>query len=104
GQARIKRNNSSLAPFTFPLLLQGAFEDEFVVLPVDRYDVFFTEGAIEHETRDGVLDVLLDRALERPRAEDRVEARAGQLRDGGIGDFQTHLALGQALTQSLQLD
>jgi hypothetical protein len=59
---------------------------------------------LQDELGDRVLDLLLDGALERPRAEHRIEAHAGNLRQRGIGDFELHLLLFQAFGQALELD
>jgi hypothetical protein len=50
------------------------------------------------------FDVLLDGALQRPRAEHRVEAGLGQFGQRGVADLQLHVQLRQALLQVAELD
>ncbi len=54
--------------------------------------------------REQILDALLDRALERPRAVDRVETGLGELREGAVSNFEPHLELRQSLLEVTQLD
>ena len=52
----------------------------------------------------GLDDLLLDRALQGPRAVDRVEAFDGEEFLGRVGEFELDLAVGEPLTDFGQLD
>ena len=52
----------------------------------------------------GILQLLLNRALERPRAVDRIEADLDQLAHKRIADLQTELTLREPRTESVQLN
>ena len=56
-----------------------ALEDELAAFDIDRDHILRAEAAGEDHARHRVLDLLLDRALERPRTEHRVEAGLGDL-------------------------
>ena len=58
----------------------------------------------QHALGDGVLQFLLDGALERACAIQRIEAHLGQFVECGFADFQLEVALGQAFLQALELD
>src|SRR5690606_39086524 len=85
-------------------LLQGTFEYELIILPVDRHHILLSESAIQHQLGDRVFDVLLDGPLQRTCTKDWVEAGSSQLSHCRIRDFQTHVALCQAICQALQLN
>src|SRR5204863_8511115 len=68
------------------------------------YPDFLYDPAFEDLFRERILDALLDRALERPRAVDRVETGLCELREGAVGDFEPHLELRQPLLEVTQLD
>ena len=71
---------------------------------VDLHRVAVAELAGEDLLRQRVLDLRQDRALERARAIDRVEAHVPQQFKGLFGQLQLQPALGQALLQPAQLD
>src|SRR5438445_4959133 len=82
----------------------GLFELHRAAAIFDADDVLRGEPAFEDLFRERVLDALLDRALERPRAVDRIEAGPGELREGAVSNFQSHLELREALLEVAQLD
>src|SRR5438034_11642203 len=63
----------------FLLLHLRLLEGERARLHVDVDRVLGREPALEDRFRERVLDLLLDRALERPRPVDRIEPRLRQL-------------------------
>src|SRR5438094_4547402 len=82
----------------------GVLELHRAAAVFDADDVLRGELAFEDLFRERVLDALLDRALERPRAVDRIEAGPGELREGAVSNFQSHLELREALLEVAQLD
>ena len=68
-------------------------------LPVDDDLVAFGELAVEDVFGDGVLDLALDEAAQRPGAEDGVVAFLGEMGLGGVGDLERDVAVGEALAQ-----
>src|SRR5258706_16330035 len=82
----------------------GVLELHRAAAVFDPDDVLRGEPAFEDLFRERVLDALLDRALERPSAVDRVETGFGELREGAVGDFEPHLELRQSLLEVTQLD
>src|SRR5256885_2973186 len=82
----------------------GLFELNRPAAVIDADDVLRGEPAFEDLFRERILDALLYRALERPRAVDRVEAGPGELREGAVSHFQSHLELREPLLEVAQLD
>src|SRR5258708_24236455 len=72
--------------------------------PVDVDRVLRREAAFEDALRERVLDLRLDRALERPRAVDRVEADLGELADRGVRDLEAEVHLRKPRLQRVELD
>jgi hypothetical protein len=75
-----------------------------VALHVHRDHVLRAELALQDQLGHRVLDALLDRALERPRTEHRVEADLGQFGQRLGRHLQLHLQLLQPRLQQLELD
>jgi hypothetical protein len=73
-------------------------------LGLDPHRVARTELAGQDLLRQRILQLLLDRALERTRAVDRIEADVAEQQQRGFGDLQPDLAFGQALAQVLRLE
>ena len=69
------------------------FENQFAVLRC-RFDAITRlEAAFEQLRRERIEQVLLDRALERTRAELRIVAFLGQQRLRGLVEFQFQILL-----------
>src|SRR5690606_33097819 len=79
-------------------------EDQAVALGRHHDGVAGAELAGEDLLRQRVLQLLLDGALERPGAVDRVEADIAKQGQGAVLDAQADLPLGQALAQVGGLD
>ena len=62
-------------------------------LRVDRDHVLRPEPALEDQLGDRVLDALLDRALQRPRAEHRIEARPWPARPAPRGETSSFMSI-----------
>src|SRR5882672_5540545 len=82
----------------------GLFELHRAAAVFDTDDVLRGEPALEDLFRERVLDALLDRALQWPRAVDRIEAGLGELREGAVSYFESHFQLRQPLLEVAQLD
>ena len=69
-------------------------EHHLAAAVVDGDGVLGREASFEDRLRERVLDLRLDRALERPRAVHRVEADLGELGERRVGDLEAvvHLA------------
>src|SRR5713226_5228081 len=85
-------------------LVRGALELHRAVAVFDSDQVLRREPAFENPLRERILDGLLDGALERPRAVDRIEAGLCELGERVFGDFELHLELRQPLLEIAQLD
>jgi hypothetical protein len=66
--------------------------------------VAVAEAALEQRHGERVAELALDDPLERPGAEGRVEALAGQQRRGVGGDLEGDPAVGETLAQMVELD
>ena len=71
---------------------------------VDDDVVAADELALQDLLRERVLELALDRALERPRAVDRIEADVAEQVEGAVADLELDAELGQALCQMPGLD
>jgi hypothetical protein len=60
--------------------VHDAGEDEAIAFNIHRHHVLRPELAFQDQLGHRVFDALLDRALQRPRAEHRIEADLGQRR------------------------
>src|SRR5882724_7204301 len=79
-------------------------EGELSVAEVDRNHVLRTDPAFQQQRRDRILDLLLNGALERTRAEYRIKTNLGDLRQRRFADLEPHVLCRQALLQALKLD
>ncbi|CAM2150949.1 hypothetical protein PT2222_250042 [Paraburkholderia tropica] len=84
--------------------MNDALEHQLAVLDVDRNHVLRSELAREDQLGDRIFDLLLDRALERPRTEQRVVADIRDLAERFVRHDEFHVELFQTLAQALQLD
>src|SRR3954471_9390098 len=75
-------------------------EGELAVLVVQDHRVAVVELAPQQAHRQRLDDLLLDRALQRSRAVDRVEPLAGQELARRRGQLEVHLTLGQPRPQA----
>src|SRR5690554_1246564 len=82
----------------------GLVEAQAAATRIHADAVARAEAAFEDGPRQRVLDLLLDRPLERTGAIHRVEAGLGDVRDRGVRDLQRHLQPRQPALQVLQLD
>ena len=64
-----------------------------LALDVDQHDLAGADLAVEHLLGEHVLDLALDRAAQRPGAQDRVEAPLGQQVLGRLGQLDPHVAV-----------
>src|SRR5258708_27807891 len=71
------------------------------IVGVDR--VLGREAALEDRLGEGVLELRLDGALERPRAVDRIEAGFRQLGDRRVRDLEAEVHLRQARLERAEL-
>src|SRR5687767_13909450 len=85
-------------------LCECLFEDHLPIPHIDPDRVFRPELAFEYRAGEGVLDLRLDRPLERPRAEHRIEADRSDLLQRGIGYFELHVHRRQTFLQVSDLD
>src|SRR5438067_5295030 len=80
-------------------------EGELAVrVDVHAHRVAVAELPLEHVHRQRLHQILLDGPLERARAVDGIEPCPGDLSRGLGRQLERHLALGQALAQTTQLD
>ena len=81
-------------------------EGELLAVVIDADAAVVGDAAFEQLGGQRVLNPLLDHALERPSAEGRVVAFAGDRLLRGVGDFQADVALGEQLREAgdLQVD
>src|SRR5690606_40892066 len=79
-RARAQFQSSSVEPV----------EHQHASTGVDPDAVPGSESAFQDRLRERILDALLDRALERPGAENRVEARTRQLGQRAVGHLKPH--------------
>src|SRR6266481_6534148 len=79
-------------------------EGELAVVRRDTDAVPGHELSLQDLLRQGILDLLLDGALQRPCAIHRIEAGLPEQVAGAVLEREIHVALGQALAQVKQLD
>jgi hypothetical protein len=80
GPAARRKRAAALAVSRRRASVHDAREDELIAFHVHRHDVLRPELAFQDQLGHRVLDALLDRALQWPRAEHRIEADLGQRR------------------------
>jgi membrane-bound lytic murein transglycosylase D len=85
-------------------LVNGPLEGKGAVRVPHRNHILRSEPPLEDQLRDGVLDLPLDGALERPRAEHRVEAGLGDLGQCRGRDVEPHVHRFEPLLERAQLD
>src|ERR1700740_309702 len=79
-------------------------EGELAAARADADPVARHEFALQDTRRERVLDLLLDGALQRPRAVHRIEAGLAEQVARAVIERELDVALGQALAQVEQLD
>ena len=92
---------SEIVAPTLTLCLAGrcSGKGELLAIGVHHNRVAIVEVAGEQPYRQRMDDALLNRAAERTRAIDRVEADIGEAFSGGGCKLHGHVALGQSLAQ-----
>ena len=78
-------------------------EHERVTLDVSHDLVAVVEPPFQDRQRQRVLDLALDRALQRSRAKGGIEALLGQPLLRAVRDFQREVPVGEELAQPLEL-
>ena len=89
---------------TCGLRARARHEHQLAALRIHLDRIAIAEPAGQDRLRQRVLQLLLDRALERSRTVDRIEADVSEQLESLVAQFDADAALAQSLLQPAQLD
>src|SRR5215510_6471276 len=94
---------STGAPRLRPLRLNGEIQFPALRVEIDENGLAVADFAFQDAASERRFDLALDRAFERSRPVIRIIARADQMSARGVGQLQFDVAVGQALSQPVEL-
>ena len=85
------------------LTLEGEFAEDTLAFRIHNHALTVFEIAHQDLLGDGVLDVALNHAAQRTGTEQRVEALLREQVLGGVGEFERHMTVEQAVVELLDV-